>query len=133
MLRRFIVLMAAALPLAAADNIRVVEEIAAKVNGDIVTRGELAETLAEFEKAARADGMSGAKLQEALRLAQQDSLREKIDELLLVQKAKDTSNINVDGDVSRFLAQLQTPEPTHRRRQAGGVCAGEFSASPSRN
>jgi parvulin-like peptidyl-prolyl isomerase len=99
--------MAAALPLAAAD-VRVVEEIAAKVNGDIVTRGELEQTLRDFEKAARAEGITGAKLQDALKLARQDALRERIDELLLVQKAKDTSNINVDGDVARFLAQIQT-------------------------
>ena len=108
MLRRFVVLMAAALPLAAADNVRVVEEIAAKVNGDIVTRGELEETLRDFEKAARADGVTGAKLQETLKTAQRDALRERIDELLLVQKAKDTPNINVDGDVARFVAQIQT-------------------------
>jgi parvulin-like peptidyl-prolyl isomerase len=100
--------MAAALPLAAADNVRVIEEIAAKVNGDIVTRGELEQTLKDFEKAARAEGLAGAKLQEALTLGQQDAMRERIDELLLVQKAKDTPSINVDGDVARFLAQIQT-------------------------
>ncbi|MGA3097747.1 MAG: peptidyl-prolyl cis-trans isomerase [Bryobacteraceae bacterium] len=109
MLLRFVVLIAAALPLAAADNnIQVVEEIAAKVNGDIVTRGELEETLKEFEKAARAEGLAGAKLQEALKTGQHDALRERIDELLLVQKAKDMPNINVDGDLARFLAQIQT-------------------------
>jgi parvulin-like peptidyl-prolyl isomerase len=99
--------MAAALPLVAAD-VRVVEEIAAKVNGDIVTRGELDQTLKEFEKAARADGITGAKLQESLTLARQDALRERIDELLLVQKGKDLPGMNVDGDISRFLAQIQT-------------------------
>jgi len=100
-------LMAAALPLAAAD-IRVVEEIAAKVNGDIITRGELEETSRDIEKAARADGFTGAKLQDALKMAWRDALRERIDELLLVQKAKDTPNINVDGEVARYLAQIQT-------------------------
>src|SRR5271157_3339446 len=107
MFRRFVMLMAAALPLAAAD-IRVVEEIAAKVNGDIITRGELEETSKDIEKAARADGLTGAKLQEAVKMAQRDALRERIDELLLVQQAKDTPNINVDGDVARYLAQIQT-------------------------
>ena len=112
--------MAAALPLAAADNIRVVEEIAAKVNGDIVTRGELEEALRDFEKEARAAGITGAKLQETLKTAQQDALRERIDELLLVQKAKDTPNINVDGDVARFLAQIQTQ---HRLTDADKLAA----------
>jgi parvulin-like peptidyl-prolyl isomerase len=100
-------LIAAALPLAAAD-IRVVEEIAAKVNGDIITRGELEETRQEIAKAARADGLTGAKLQDEVNKAQRDALRERIDELLLVQKAKELPNINVDGDVARFLAQIQT-------------------------
>ena len=100
-------LMAAALPLAAAD-IRVVEEIAAKVNGDIITRGELEETSRDIEKAARADGLAGAKLQDAVGRAKRDALREQIDELLLVQKAKETPNINVDGEVARYLAQIQT-------------------------
>jgi len=107
MLRRFVVLMAAALPLAAAD-VRVVEEIAAKVNGDIVTRGELEQSIKDYEKAAREDGLTGAKLQDALKLAQRDALRERIDELLLVEKAKQTANINVDGDVARFVAQIST-------------------------
>jgi hypothetical protein len=35
MIRRFVVVMMAALPLAVAADIRVVEEIAAKVNGEI--------------------------------------------------------------------------------------------------
>ena len=48
MIRRFVVLMAA-LPMAAAADIRVVEEIAAKVNGDIITRGELDEQRRELE------------------------------------------------------------------------------------
>ena len=107
MFRRFVMLMAAALPLAAAD-IRVVEEIAAKVNGDIITRGELEETSRDIEKAARADGLTGAKLQEAVNMAKRDALRERIDELLLVQQAKETPNINVDGEVARYLAQIQT-------------------------
>jgi parvulin-like peptidyl-prolyl isomerase len=100
-------LMAAALPLAAAD-IRVVEEIAAKVNGDIITRGELEETSRDIEKAARADGLTGAKLLDAVGRAKRDALREQIDELLLVQKAKETPNINVDGEVARYLAQIHT-------------------------
>lgn len=41
MLFRHVVIIAATLPLALATDVRVVEEIAAKVNGDIITRGEL--------------------------------------------------------------------------------------------
>ena len=34
-------------------------------------------------------------------------LRDRIDQLLLVQKAKDL-NINVDGEVTKRMAQIQT-------------------------
>ena len=53
MFRRFVVLIASSLAVcAAADNVKVVEEIAAKVNGDIITRGELARKRIEIEAEA---------------------------------------------------------------------------------
>jgi len=101
---------------AAADNppIRVVEEIAAKVNGDIITRGELEKKRAEAETEARRQGLTGMRLQDAVKEYSANALREEIDQLLLVQKAKDL-NINVDGDVARRLAEIQVqnkkPDP----------------------
>ena len=69
-----------------APVVKTVEEIAAKVNGDIVTRGELDEKHKEIESAAMQAGLKGAKLDEAVKEHSADILREEIDTLLLVQK-----------------------------------------------
>src|SRR3989442_11535334 len=97
MFRRFVVLWAAALPLAFAADIKVVEEIAAKVNGDIITRGELEQTRKELEQQFRAEGLNGPRLAEAVKQAEANALRNQIDELLLVHRGKDL-NINVDPE-----------------------------------
>jgi parvulin-like peptidyl-prolyl isomerase len=87
-------------------DVKLVEEIAAKVNGDIITRGELDQQRRDLEKSMRAEGMTGQKLQDALREYDQNSLRDHIDQLLLVQKGKDL-NINVDGEITREMADIQ--------------------------
>jgi len=103
---RFAVLMAAGLPLVYAADVKVVEEIAAKVNGEIITRGELEQARRDIEQSLRAEGLGGTKLQDAVKQYSANSLREKIDEILLVQKGKDL-NINVDSEVTRQLADIQ--------------------------
>ncbi|MGO9010108.1 MAG: peptidylprolyl isomerase [Bryobacteraceae bacterium] len=107
MIRRFVVVIMATLPLAVAADIRVVEEIAAKVNGDIVTRGELDEQRRDMEMALRQERhLTGVDLAAAVQDESKNLLRDKIDELLFVQKAKDL-NISVDGEVARRLAEMQ--------------------------
>jgi peptidyl-prolyl cis-trans isomerase SurA len=106
MFRRFVVLIAATLPLAVAADVRVVEEIAAKVNGDIITRGELEQMRKEFEQGRRSEGLNGTRLQEALKQDTSNALRDQIDQLLLIQKGKDL-NINVEGELTRQLADIQ--------------------------
>ena len=107
MIRRFVVVMMAALPMAVAADIRVVEEIAAKVNGDIVTRGELDEQRKELEMYLRQEKhLQGVDLTSAEQEESKNFLRDKIDQLLMVQKAKDL-NISVDGDVAKRLAEMQ--------------------------
>ncbi|HUK17343.1 MAG TPA: peptidylprolyl isomerase [Bryobacteraceae bacterium] len=107
MICRFVVLTAATLGLAAAADVKIVEEIVAKVNGDIVTKGDLEEKQREVELMLRQQQhLNGQQLTQAVNDASKDILREKIDELLLVQKAKD-SQVNVDGDVAKYLADLQ--------------------------
>ena len=112
MFSRFVVLLVpvlSALPVAiAADvpDVRVVEEIAAKVNGDIITRGELEDRQKKIELYFRSQKITGAKLADAVKQQAADSLRDEIDSLLLVQKGKDL-NINVDPEVTRRLAELQ--------------------------
>ncbi|MDQ2946205.1 MAG: peptidylprolyl isomerase [Acidobacteriota bacterium] len=89
-------------------EIGVVEEIIAKVNGDIVTKGELAKTRQEMEAAMRQQGGANPlTLQKELNEREKDTLRDRIDQLLLVQKGKDL-NINVDSEVSKYIANLQS-------------------------
>src|SRR5205085_3413480 len=109
---RFVVLVATGFPIAfAADtvNVRVVEEIAAKVNGDIITRGDLERKRAEVEAEAKRQGITGARLAEVVKEESSNALREKIDTLLLVQKGKDL-NVNVDSEVTRRLAEIQVQQ-----------------------
>lgn len=106
MFRRYVLLIAATLPCAFAADVKLVEEIAAKVNGDIITRGELEQQRRELERSLRAEGVTGQKLQDAVREYNTNSLRDHIDQLLLVQKGKDL-NISVDAEITRELADIQ--------------------------
>jgi peptidyl-prolyl cis-trans isomerase SurA len=106
MYRKLIPLFAASFSLAAAADVHIVEEIVAKVNSDIITRGELAHSRAEIEAELRQQGLNGAQLQKALQEKSAENLRDHIDQLLLVQKAKDL-NISVDSEITKRLAEMQ--------------------------
>jgi|HubBroStandDraft_1064217.scaffolds.fasta_scaffold04301_7 peptidyl-prolyl cis-trans isomerase SurA len=106
MYRRIILLLTASISVAAAADVHIVEEIVAKVNSDIITRGELVRTSQEIGAELRQQGLTGVKLQQALREKAADALRDQIDQLLLVQKAKDL-NINVDSEITKRLAAMQ--------------------------
>jgi parvulin-like peptidyl-prolyl isomerase len=97
----------------------VIEEIIAKVNGDIVTRGDLEKARTGLRDALRQQGLQGADLEKALAESAANSLRDEIDNLLLIQEAKD-NNINVDSDLSRQLADIQ--------RQVNIADAEEFAS-----
>ena len=133
MIRRFVVVMMAALPMAVAADIRVVEEIAAKVNGDIVTRGELDEQQRQLGMYLRQQQhLTGVELTAAEQEESKNFLRDKIDQLLMVQKAKDL-NISVEGEVAKRLAEMQVmakitdPEKFHDFvRDNSGVPFEEF-------
>lgn len=105
-------LLAVSLLAGAADvstpSIRVIEEIVAKVNGDIITRGELEQQRRAIESEIKQQqpNLSGEALANAVRQKQSEALRDKIDQSLLVQRAKEL-NINVDPDVTRRIAQIQ--------------------------
>ncbi|HEY3740963.1 MAG TPA: peptidylprolyl isomerase [Bryobacteraceae bacterium] len=93
--------------LSAADNNPVLEEIVAKVNGDIVTFGEIERTKRQIEAELRtSQNLTGVRLQTAVQEREKDILRERIDQLLLVQKGKELA-INVDSELSRYMADLQ--------------------------
>lgn len=101
------------LPLASvclAADVAIVDQIVAKVNGDIVSQDELTRLQHELAQELRAQGATGAQLDQEFGKREKDVLRDRIDELLLTQKGKEL-NINIDSDVSKYMAKLQ--------RQAG--------------
>lgn len=90
-----------------AADIQVVEEIVAKVNGDIITKGEIERTRRQLEAELRTQqNLNGVRLQTAVQEREKDILRERIDQLLLVQKGKEL-NVNVESELSRYMADLQ--------------------------
>ncbi len=131
MLRRYALLLLA--PLAFAADVRVLEEIAVKVNGEIITKGEIAEReTALRESLKQQEHLSGTQLEQAYRQQQPDLLRGMIDELLLVHKGKEL-DLKVEGDVNRQIAgyQLQSkisdPDKFHEYiRQQLGIPLEEF-------
>jgi peptidyl-prolyl cis-trans isomerase SurA len=100
-----------ALRLPAADTTatpnNVVEEIVAKCNGDIVTRGDLDRSRQELLQTLRAQGLVGDELDKQMADREKNLLRDRIDQLILTQKAKDL-NINVDSDVSKQMSLIQS-------------------------
>jgi parvulin-like peptidyl-prolyl isomerase len=90
-----------------APETHVVEEIVAKVNGRIITRGELDKQRALIAEELQKQGLSGNTLKQAQDKGAADSLRDQIDQLLLVEKGKEL-NVNVDADVNRRVAELQS-------------------------
>lgn len=124
--------------LVAADRpdpqVHLVEEIIAKVNGEIITRGEL-QRQKEFIALdlQQQKGLSGAALEAAVNAGASEALRDEIDQLLLVQKAKEL-NINVDADVNRRIAEIQSeskisdPEKFHEwlQEELRGVSFEDF-------
>src|SRR2546423_1286256 len=95
--------------LTAADvsQVKVIEQIVAKVNGDIITRGELEKSRQVLELELKQQNVPPGKRGELLKEREADGLRDQIDQLLLVQKGKQL-DINVDADVTRELADIQT-------------------------
>lgn len=90
----------------AADDLTIVDQIIAKVNGDIVSQDELDRLSRELAQELKAQGASGAQLQQEYGKREKDVLRDRIDELLLAQKGKEL-NINVDADLNKYIANLK--------------------------
>jgi peptidyl-prolyl cis-trans isomerase SurA len=91
---------------AADAPVSTVEEIVVKVNGDIITRTELDRSRAQLEAQLKQRGVAGSDLQKEIEERSKDILRERIDQLLLVQKGRELS-INVDPEVSKYIAEIQ--------------------------
>jgi peptidyl-prolyl cis-trans isomerase SurA len=103
---RVLALGVCSLSFVAAADVALVEEIIAKVNGDIVTRGEVERGQRLLEAELRQQGATGPRLKEQLDQRTKDVLRDRIDQLLLAQKGKEL-NINVDPEISKYVARLQ--------------------------
>jgi len=89
-----------------AADVRIIEQIIAKVNGEIITQSEIKRYLRAAEAELRQQGLTGERLEQALKAREADILRDRIDNLLLVQRAKEL-DIKVDSDVTKQLADLQ--------------------------
>ncbi len=89
-----------------AADVKLVEEIIAKINGDIITRSELDRTRRQMGAELQARGVKGEALTKAMQEREKDILRDRIDQLLLVQKANLLS-INVDSELSKYMADIQ--------------------------
>jgi peptidyl-prolyl cis-trans isomerase SurA len=116
-----------------AAEISTVEEIIAKCNGDIVSKGDLERARREFIGELRQAGVTGTVVEQRLAEKEKDFLRDRIDQLLLVQKAKDL-DIKVDSDVAKRVAAMQTesgiadPDKFHDwvKEQSNGMSFEDF-------
>ncbi len=90
----------------AADDLTVVDQIVARVNGDIVSQDELQRSTRELAQELKQQGAVGTQFQQEFEKGQKEILCHRIDELLLIQKGKEL-NINVDSDVSKYMANIQ--------------------------
>ncbi|MBI5280594.1 MAG: peptidylprolyl isomerase [Candidatus Solibacter usitatus] len=91
---------------APAADVTTVEQIIAKVNGDIITRSDMDRARREMQAQLKQRGATPQQVAEAMQQNEKDALRERIDNLLLVQRGKEL-NINVDAEVTKYLAQIQ--------------------------
>ena len=88
-----------------AANVVVVEQIVAKVNGDIITNNDLMRARRQIVEEMKARKASATEVETALATAEKNILRDKIDSILLASKGKELS-INVDGEISKYVAEI---------------------------
>jgi len=108
-LRYCLVIAGVLVPAAVWADITVMDEIICKVNGDIVTRSELDKDRQELPENLRQQSggaLTGQALEDAVKKNLPDLLRQRIDDLLLEQRAKEM-DIKVDTEVNKFLADVQ--------------------------
>jgi peptidyl-prolyl cis-trans isomerase SurA len=89
-----------------AADVQTVDEIIAKVNGDIVSKNELERTAKDMVAEMRAQNITGQRLETEFNAREKDILRNKIDSLLLVQRGKEL-NIDVTSELNKYVADLQ--------------------------
>jgi peptidyl-prolyl cis-trans isomerase SurA len=95
-------------PVSATEG-KVIEEIVARVNNEVITRSELEHSKVTAEEDAKADCQNRCTPEQLKQLTddrQKNALRDLIDQSLLVQRAKDMS-ISVEPDVIKQLDQIR--------------------------
>ena len=117
-------ILAASVSLLPAADVNVLEEIIAKINGDIITKSELEKGKESIRQAIAAEakqqrGIAKDEIEKMFQEKQAEVLRDRIDQLLLIQKGKEL-NINVDPDVTRQIGEIQ--------KQAGIADPEKFQA-----
>jgi peptidyl-prolyl cis-trans isomerase SurA len=105
---RYLLLFASLAPVTAAfgADVTVVEEIVCKVNGDIITRGEMDKDRRDMEAEFRQQGLTGRAMQDAVNGRARDVLRDRIDRLLLVQQGKEL-DFKIDAELTKQIANIQ--------------------------
>lgn len=88
------------------SHFKVVEQIVAKVNGDIISQDELQRLDQQLARQLRTEGDNGEQFQQDYQRQRKNVLRDRIDELLLVQEGKNL-DIKVDPEVTKYMANLQ--------------------------
>lgn len=88
-----------------AAEVVTVQQIVAKVNGDIITTADLARARKQIVDELKARKVSSAEMDMTLTTAEKNILRDKIDSILLASKGKEL-NISVDGEISKYIADL---------------------------
>jgi peptidyl-prolyl cis-trans isomerase SurA len=96
-------------PAVAASEGKVVEEIVARVNNEVITRSEFEHAKATADEDAKSDCQNRCtpeQLNQLIEERKKGALRELIDQSLLVQRAKDMG-ISVEPDVIKQLDQIR--------------------------
>lgn len=88
-----------------AAEVTVVEQIIAKVNGDIITTSDIQRARKQFIEEMKNRKVPQAEIEKTLAEVEKNALRDKIDNLLLLHKGKEL-NINVDGEISKYIADI---------------------------
>lgn len=100
-----VLLLAAPFFIRAADVV-LMEEIVAKVNGEIITSAELKDDRKAFEDEVKKGNLTQAQIDQARAQYETDALRDRIDAILMRQKGKDL-NLKVEADVNKQIADYQ--------------------------
>jgi peptidyl-prolyl cis-trans isomerase SurA len=116
------------------SDVKIIDQVIAKVNGDIVSQDEIQTALREAQQEVKAQGIAGPQAENFIEDKEKNALRDRIDQLLLVEKGKEL-NINVDSELTRYMASLQRqsgisdPEKFHEYvRQQSGMSFEDFQA-----